>query len=88
MADDLLSPRHPRILRWLPGRWVRAMREDTKRWLIACPACGETHDLWELGGVRYLAAGQPRKLGRCTACGQWTWHVVRLKTPAEREAMP
>jgi hypothetical protein len=77
-----------RFLRFiLPARAFAAVRTGTKQWLMEC-TCGHKRDLWDLGGVRYMAAGEPRRLLRCPACGKATMHRVRRKTDAERTELP
>jgi len=67
----------------LPARAFNAIREGTKQWLAECP-CGHKRDFWDSGGVRYKAAGEPRQLGYCPACGKSTMRTIRRKTEAER----
>lgn len=66
----------------LPAKAFDAVRTGTREWLMACP-CGHTQDLWDAGGVRYMAAGEPRRLRSCPECGQATWHTIRKKTANE-----
>ena len=73
---------HP-FLRWLlPERAFRAVETGTRHWLIECP-CGSRLDFWDAGGVRWKAAGEPRQLFPCRACGQTRWNKVRRKAPGE-----
>jgi len=67
----------------LPERAFNAIREGTRNWLIECP-CGHMADLWNAGGVRYKATGEPRQLTACQGCGTATWQKVRRKTASER----
>jgi len=72
-----------RFLKWLlPARWFEAIRTGTKLWVAECP-CGHVRDYWEAGGIRYKAAGEPRQIAKCPACGKMTWHRVRKKTEQE-----
>jgi hypothetical protein len=71
----------------LPARAFAALRDGTRQWLIECP-CGFKRDLWDLGGVRYKAAGQPRRYATCPSCGKATWHKIRKKTEAEKQQIP
>jgi hypothetical protein len=59
----------------LPRRWVEAMEADSRSWMVRC-SCGFARSLWELGGVRYKAAGQTRWFMKCPQCGQRSWHKV------------
>jgi hypothetical protein len=82
-----MSAEHRFLKFILPARAFAAVREGTKQWLAECP-CGHRRDWWDAGGVRYKAAGEPRKLSRCPVCGKATLHKIRKKTPAEREEIP
>lgn len=82
-----MSDKH-RFLRFiLPKKAFASVREGTKQWLAECP-CGHKQDIWDSGGVRYKAAGEPSRLGRCSACGKLTMHKIRKKTEAEHRQLP
>lgn len=53
-----------------------AMEAHSRAWLVQCPNCGHERSIWELGGIRYKAAGNPRMRLRCPKCGQAGWHKV------------
>ena len=53
-----------------------AMEAHSRAWLVECPHCGHLRSIWELGGIRYKAAGKPRTYGRCPRCGRGGWHRV------------
>jgi hypothetical protein len=77
-----------RLLKFiLPARAFEAVRVGTKLWLLEC-SCGHKQDYWDAGGVRYKAAGQPKRLTRCPACGRLGMHRVRKKTEAEKREIP
>ena len=59
-----------------------AMAAESREWRVVC-ACGHDRSIWDLGGIRYKAAGNPRKLMKCLACGKRTWHSV-FKQPAAK----
>jgi hypothetical protein len=71
----------------LPTRAFAAVRAGTKLWLVECP-CGHKQDVWDAGGVRYKAAGEPKQLARCPACGKVTMHKIRKKTEEEKQMIP
>lgn len=69
-----------RLLKFiLPEKAFTAVRDGTREWLIECQ-CGHTRDLWDAGGVRYKAAGEPRRYLTCPKCGEERWHTIRKKT--------
>lgn len=81
-------PAEHRFLRAvLPARAFEAVRAGTKEWLAECP-CGHKRDIWDSGGIRYKAAGEPLRLGRCPMCGRSTMHRIRKKTEAEKLEIP
>jgi hypothetical protein len=57
----------------LPASRAQAIEAESRAWRMHCP-CGHSVSVWEAGGIRYKAAGNPRKLRRCPECGTRTWH--------------
>ena len=77
-----------RFLRFvLPARAFSAVKAGTKQWLAEC-RCGHKQDYWNAGGVRYKAAGEPRRLCHCPVCGKGTMQKIRKKSESERETVP
>jgi hypothetical protein len=64
----------------LPRTWAESMEAESRTWMIQCP-CGHEVSVWEAGGIRYKAAGNPRQLRRCPECGQRTRHRIYKKEP-------
>jgi len=56
----------------VPKRWADAMEADSRRWVMRCK-CGHETSIWEMGGIRYKAAGNPWTMGRCGKCGKTIW---------------
>ena len=78
------TPAEHKFLKFmLPARAFKAVKAGTKLWLLECK-CGHKRDVWDSGGVRYKAAGEPRSYCECPACGKGTWHKIRKKTAEER----
>ncbi len=69
------------VTRCLPKRWAAAIEDESRRWRVVCQTCGTESNVWDAGGVRYKAAGNPVKLFRCRHCGP-TWHRLHLR-PAD-----
>ena len=78
---------HPFLKFILPTKAFAAVKAGTKEWLAECP-CGHKRDLWDSGGVRYKAVGEPRQFGYCSSCGKSTMHKIRKKTEAEKREIP
>lgn len=51
------------------------MEAESRSWMARC-ACGFARSIWELGGIRWKATGQPRQYLSCPQCGQRSWHTV------------
>ena len=62
----------------LPKRWAQSIEAESRAWMMQC-SCGHETSVWDAGGIRYKAAGRPRRLRRCAACGQRTWHRIYKK---------
>lgn len=76
MKSEQKLSRVQRLAKWLlPRSWSESMEKDSRQWIAQCP-CGKGRSIWELGGIRWKAAGEPRKLLRCPSCGELTWHKV------------
>ena len=58
------------------ARTAAAMEAHSRAWLVACPHCGHVRSIWDIGGIRYKAAGKPRTYLRCPRCGSGGWHRV------------
>ena len=65
------------FVRILPRRWAESMEADSRSWMMRC-SCGFAQSIWELGGIRWKAAGQPRtfSLMKCPQCGKRSWHKL------------
>jgi len=59
----------------LPDAWAKSMEAESREWICICP-CGHARSVWDMGGIRWKAAGNPRRLMKCPGCGQLTWHVI------------
>jgi hypothetical protein len=68
----------------VPRRWAESMEAHSRSWIVRCP-CGFARSVWELGGIRWKAAGEPRWRMQCPHCGQRSWHTV-TRDPSSSEA--
>lgn len=65
---------------WIMPRSIgQAMEKESRLWMIRCPRCSSESSYWDLGGIRYLAAGRPRKLRQCVKCQEVSWHETYKK---------
>lgn len=73
--------RSQRILTGLAGpETAAAMEAHSRAWMVRCPNCRHSRSIWELGGIRYKAAGTARMRLHCPNCGQSGWHQVARST--------
>ena len=59
----------------LGNRLYQSMRSESESWVMQCP-CGAKTSVWEMGGIRWKASGQPRRMGRCGECERVFWGTV------------
>lgn len=64
------------FIRFAGAETAAAMEAHSRAWMVQCPDCGFERSIWDLGGIRYKAAGNPRMLVRCPNCGKAGWHKV------------
>jgi hypothetical protein len=60
----------------VPRSWAQAMEVESRAWQARCEACGLEGSVWELGGIRWKAAGNPRRRLPCPECKHATWHRI------------
>lgn len=53
-----------------------AMEAESKQWSVKCSNCNYERSIWSMGGIRYKAAGNPRRYRFCRNCGKRSWQVV------------
>ncbi|UKN00452.1 hypothetical protein K6119_11990 [Paracrocinitomix mangrovi] len=46
------------------------MEEESKKWTFTCKSCGKISNIWEIGGIRYKAKGEPKVSIKCPECGE------------------
>src|SRR5688572_13563933 len=64
------------VTRFVDAETATAIEAHSRAWLVRCPNCDFERSIWDLGGIRYKAAGRPRLLARCPRCGSAGWHKV------------
>jgi hypothetical protein len=52
------------------------MEAESRRWMLTCPSCGHERSVWDVGGIRWKAAKNARKVKymTCPQCGKSGWH--------------
>jgi hypothetical protein len=64
------------VLAVVPRAIGKAMEKESRLWTIHCNRCGHESSVWDVGGIRYLAAGGKWKWRACWSCGRWGWLEV------------
>lgn len=62
----------------LPVNWAQDLQAESQTWMLRC-TCGYERSIWEMGGIRWKARGNPRQLRVCPQCSQRTWHTIYRK---------
>jgi hypothetical protein len=71
---------------FVPAQTYAAMEAESRQWVMECP-CGHVTSIWEMGGVRYRAAGEPVRAGWCAGCRKrFTGPVRKLTSTSEPTA--
>jgi hypothetical protein len=61
--------------RIFPRKWAESMEADSRSWFVHC-RCGMARSVWDMGGIRWKAAGRPRWYLKCPECGRRSWHTL------------
>lgn len=64
----------------LPRKWATGLEAESRAWLARCEVCRHERSIWELGGIRWKAAGNPRRWLACPRCARTTWHMIQRRT--------
>ena len=71
------------VLGLAPRKWAAGVEAESRAWMARCP-CGFVASFWDLGGIRWKAAGNDFRYLHCPHCGKSTWHAVFKGRPAGR----
>lgn len=74
------------VMKLVPQRMGKAMEAESRAWMIQC-SCGAERSVWDAGGIRYRAAGEPRRWQVCHTCGKGSWHRVYYRANESSEAV-
>jgi hypothetical protein len=67
------------LLSILPKSWAADMEARSRSWFMRCKECGFEQSVWEAGGIRWKAAGNPVRYLFCQQCGHNTWQTTYRK---------
>ena len=65
------------LVKVLPGSMAADMEAESRSWVLHCEPCGHDTSVWDMGGVRWKAAGNPRRRAHCSNCGSLTVGTLR-----------
>ncbi|MBK7122576.1 MAG: hypothetical protein IPH68_07005 [Chitinophagaceae bacterium] len=57
------------------GSAFEKMMADSMRYRFTC-SCGKETSIWDIGGIRYKAFGNPKTSARCTHCGKIAMRTI------------
>lgn len=72
-----MNPIQKLITRLVPRAWTAGMEAESRQWIVRCDTCGHERSIWEMGGIRWKAVGNPRRWMRCPNCGKVGWHTAQ-----------
>lgn len=67
------------ILSIVPESWAASMEAESRRWIMRCTTCGTEVSIWDAGGLRWKASGNPLRRTFCSSCGRKTWHTTNWR---------
>lgn len=60
----------------LPSSLTDSMERESREWMLKCDACGFESSVWERGGIRWKASGNPTRVMPCENCGKNGGHTT------------
>jgi hypothetical protein len=59
-----------RLILWLLTPFRDSVRRESEGWVADCPECQKATSIWDVGGIRWKATGNPRRLMCWKHCGK------------------
>jgi hypothetical protein len=63
----------------LPASWASSMEKESREWMMRCETCNFEISVWDFGGIRWKASGNPRRNLWCRNCRSNAWHTTYKK---------
>lgn len=63
----------------LPKNLSDKIEAESRSWMVQCPNCKYERSYWDMGGLRWGAAGNPKINKLCSNCHTLSWHIVYKK---------
>lgn len=58
-----------RLVMRFAGSRASEIEQESRSWVVVCPSCGSRTSFWDLGGVRWKASSQGKKIrSTCPGC--------------------
>ena len=77
------------FLMWFMSAKTKAAAEaDSRRWGFTCSQCGVRSSIWDIGGIRYKAIGEPISLVKCPKCGHSGMHRITYQAHVHADGSP
>jgi uncharacterized Zn finger protein len=70
----------------LPKKWAASIESESRTWIVRCSSCGLERSIWEVGGIRWKAAGTERRYLYCPKCGRSHWHTLYKRQKEDVQA--
>lgn len=74
MATHELSRTQRLFRRLVDAPTFAAMEAHSRNWFVRCQTCDHRRSIWELGGIRYNAAGSSLTRLHCPSCDSARMH--------------
>jgi RNase P subunit RPR2 len=52
------------------------LKADSNQWGFTCGRCRKPSSIWDIGGIRYKAKGNPRTRVKCPHCGEFGFQRI------------
>ncbi len=57
------------IKHYFPKKLAQSIEKESQQWKVKC-VCGQEKSIWEIGGVRWKAKGNTKRLTFCSQCNK------------------
>ena len=74
------------VMAVLPKKWAASIESESRTWIVHCSSCGLERSFWEVGGIRWKAAGTERCYLYCPKCGRSHWHSIYKRQTEDVQA--
>lgn len=64
------------------------IEQESKEWIMYWKKCQHEVSVWDLGGIRYKAYGNPKQLTACAICDKISWSVLYRKSEGYNQGTP